>query len=470
MNKTDELRLHRLVSGVCGGQITDDEIRELDHLLTTDPHARQMYVAYLDIHAALAERGYEKRKVECEAGDKLRRTELVTMVSRRPLACGIRERMMWGGALVATVLIAIAALLNTSSDKQLAGRDNWLGGPGTTFGTVSLNSGAMRMNLQGVGTLVVDGPAQMELVSPMHLRVDQGRVKLRVTEETGHGFVVSTPHGDVTDLGTEFAVDVGDLNSTNLVVFDGKVDLSIPRGPGEPIIQRLVGGEGVRFARTGQLDRIMAIFTGSVETFLPSDQLGLGGLPVIINVSDNLPSGDTNRFYEIVPGGFDEDKVAYVDRLYEWNGVTKEGLPHYLVGGDYIRTFNDNKNLDFQLTVEVSRPCDLYVLWDQRVPVAPWLEESFAKMDGLVGLDEFAYPGRPNREDKDRGIGPGNSIGQHFLVWHRTVAGPGKIQLGALGAEKTQSSMYGVVVVASGDAVPEASRDKPDTSALVVFQ
>lgn len=458
MNQFDELQLHRLATAVCGGLATDTEIRELDRLLSANPQARAMYIAYLDIHAALAERGHDRRRVEVGRDENLPAPTALSVASeakdartRRAVASSLHRHLLWGGAIAASILLAIPVVINGRSDEARgSGSSVNDGNIIPSVGVIHMDGGTLRMNIQNVGTLVVDGPAQMELESPMRLRVDQGRVKLRVTEASGHGFVVATPHGDVTDLGTEFAVDVGDLNSTNLVVFDGEVDLSIPRVPGEDIVQRLVGGEGVRFARSGQLDRIMSIFTGTVETFVPSGQLSAGHSRVIANVSDNLSANDTKRFYEIVPSGFAEDKVAYVDRPYEWNGVTKEGLPGYLVGGDYVRTFNDNKGLDFQLTVEVSRPCHLYVLWDHRVEAAPWLEGSFEKMEEIVGLDEFEADGRMLK-DKHRGVGPGNSIGQEFLVWKRTVKQPGKVILGSLGIQVKKTAMYGVVVVGLGE-------------------
>lgn len=464
MSITHPSRLHYLCSAVCGGHSTEEELVELGRMLEADVAAQSMYVKYLDVHTALAELGPLKLHTAKSLGRAYAQKSSPATSTSQPLN--------WLYGLVAMVLVSLLTWHLTSRvNRGQAIGEVAQGQANLNVGQLSIDSGTLQVKLPGVGTLVADGPANMELETPMRLRVDRGRVKLRVTEDTGHGFVVATPHGDVTDLGTEFAVDVGDLNATNLVVFDGKVDLSIPRVSGEPIIQRLVGGEAVRFARTGQLDRIMSIFTGNVATFLPSNQTGLGVSPVIVNVSDILSSTDTKRFYEIVPGGFDEDKAAYVDRPYEWNGATKEGLPKYLVGGDYVRTFNDHKDKSIQLTVEVSRPCYLYVLWDQRVEAAAWLAaESFEKQEELVGLDECVNDYNTRTRDKELGIGPGNSIGQQFQIWRRTVERPGKIQLGSLGGEYKKSSMYGIVVVATDDTGFEAHHHRQDGSAFVALQ
>ena len=64
------------------------------------------------------------------------------------------------------------------------------------------------------------------------------------------------------------------------------------------------------------------------------------------------------KYYEIVPGGMREDAVAFVDRDYQWNGVDAKGIPSYLVGGDYVKTFNDDKvaqNLVITVTLDARR-------------------------------------------------------------------------------------------------------------------
>jgi hypothetical protein len=45
-------------------------------------------------------------------------------------------------------------------------------------------------------------------------------------------------------------------------------------------------------------------------------------------------------------------------------------MPAYLVGGDYVKTFNDDKNIGtIEVSVKLEQPANLYVLWCKRVPV-----------------------------------------------------------------------------------------------------
>ncbi|MEM0969124.1 MAG: hypothetical protein AAGJ31_07235 [Verrucomicrobiota bacterium] len=43
------------VDALCDGRATDEEVKELDHLLRTKPRARDAYLVYLDTHACLGE-------------------------------------------------------------------------------------------------------------------------------------------------------------------------------------------------------------------------------------------------------------------------------------------------------------------------------------------------------------------------------------------------------------------------------
>src|SRR5690606_36284733 len=117
------------------------------------------------------------------------------------------------------VLAALAiSLLRTDPPAVTpAGRRMW------QVATLGLQSGTARLDLPGIGDVVVDGPADFAMLDPMRARLTKGRIRVRVTEKTGHGFVVETPYGNVTDLGTEFGLEVSDPGSAGLVVFDGEV-------------------------------------------------------------------------------------------------------------------------------------------------------------------------------------------------------------------------------------------------------
>jgi ferric-dicitrate binding protein FerR (iron transport regulator) len=326
---------------------------------------------------------------------------------------------------------------------------------------IRLDSGSARITLPNAGYMLVDGPADVDLITSHRAKLNQGRIRVRVTEETGRGFSVETPDGDVVDLSTEFGLEVADGKKTGIVVFDGAVDLHLGKSEAvnTPRVERLVGGEGVTFNRLGELDRIVSIMTGSVATFRPDSETAVNLTnPVILRVSDNLRSEDTKKFYEIVPKGLVEDSLAYVDRPeHEWNGLTSEGIPAHLIGADYIKPFCDDKmRTDMQIEVTLGRPAKLYVFYDEKLRPPAWLQSDFRKTDDVIGRDLGKWPTikRPANDPVRRAVGPGNSVDHRFEVWERIVKEPGVVRLGANGRLRLNGKpsdiphMYGIAAVA----------------------
>jgi len=349
----------------------------------------------------------------------------------------------WGLVAVGLVVLSGVLLFERGDDAKLANRPS---GPSVTGRaaasevfdprSIHLDAGSARVTLPKVGYMLVDGPADVEMTAPLRARLNRGRIRVRVTEPSGHGFVVQTPDGDVVDLSTEFGLDVAEGRKTGVVVFDGTVDLRLgkPEAGGETRVERLTGGEGVTFNRLGELERVVSIVTGGVATFRSEDEAAANPRnAVIVKVSDNLRSEDTKKFYEIVPGGFGEEALAYVDRpAHEWNGVTEEGIPRFLVGADYVKTFSDDKvRADMTINVWLNRPATLYVLYDGRLRPPKWLTSRFRKVKDIVGMDLAPWP--TIRRPVEHGVGPGESIDHRFTIWERVVKKPGVVALGGNG-------------------------------------
>ena len=74
-------------------------------------------------------------------------------------------------------------------------------------GSLSLASGVAQIELFSGVTVIVEGAAEFEIISPMEMSVTRGKVRARVPEPA-HGFRIHTAEGEVVDLGTEFALNV----------------------------------------------------------------------------------------------------------------------------------------------------------------------------------------------------------------------------------------------------------------------
>ena len=146
------------------------------------------------------------------------------------------------------------------------------------------------------------------------------------------GFAIETPNTQVVDQGTEFGVEADASLATRVVVFEGLVELWQLKSTNNPtLIKRLSQGEAIHVGQTGHLSRIIAVkHNPGKQDWSTGPSSGQDS--VIRSVRDNIRDLGSSKYYEIVPGGLDDDQRAYVDRPHEWNGLDPNGLPDFLRG------------------------------------------------------------------------------------------------------------------------------------------
>lgn len=131
-------------------------------------------------------------------------------------------------------------------------------------GTIGIDRGvALIRTDQGVD-LTVQGPAEIELVSPTTARLRSGIVSANVPA-TVTGFTILTPRFDIVDLGTFFAVNAAANDTIDVTVFEGAVSL---RSADRTLEQVLRAGAAVRSDRGVDLVP-MAIPARSFEAMWP---------------------------------------------------------------------------------------------------------------------------------------------------------------------------------------------------------
>jgi hypothetical protein len=339
--------------------------------------------------------------------------------------------------------------------------------------SLQFERGLVNLFLENGAELLIEGPADVDFVSIEKVFARKGKLAARVSPGA-IGFSIETPHANVIDRGTSFGMSVDENNRTDVVVYEGKVDLDV-MGDNAPPRRRLERGEALSVSRLGLLSRITTVqSTKFLEP--PQFRLASGGVaPVITAVSDNVRSLETAKYYRVIPNGFREDCRAYVDRLHEWNGVDERGLPPFLVGGDYVMTFNDDKTAsEIEIAVTLGQPAALYVVIDDRVSPPAWLVREFVDTGWDCGSDD----GWGADELIQTGLGPGVSVERACSVWRRNVNVPSTVVLGALSdvesldpEELVSRSMYGIVAVplgraeSIGAASAKASRALPQLDA-----
>lgn len=325
--------------------------------------------------------------------------------------------------------------------------------------TIELKSGQAEVYFDSGAQLILQGPIRFQVLGPKLAKVFHGDLTARVSEQA-KGFSLITSAGKIIDLGTEFGVSVQADGETDLVVFEGIVDLEhAPRerrreqtdiGSG-PNYSRLTTGEAVRVKPNGSTQRIVAVDSNRFAWAATGIAANRSKPAVITNVDDTIREPGVGSFYEIVRGGMEEHIRAYVDRPYEWIGLRSASIPEYLHGGDYIRTFNDDKtNKSYEISVTLSRPARLYVLFDIRLEKPEWLQSNFQNTGDVIGLKA---PVNTAAKKSSRAAHPST---YQFEVWECIINTPRTVTLGPNTGRPRQSAMFGIAAVAME---PEQSKD-----------
>jgi hypothetical protein len=103
--------------------------------------------------------------------------------------------------------------------------------------SIGLESGDLQLSFETGGRLVLEGPAEVEFVSGHEIALRRGKIAATIP---GGGMVVDCPDGSVTDLGTQFGIEVNPHGATEVAVFEGRVSASLnstaTTQPGKPML------------------------------------------------------------------------------------------------------------------------------------------------------------------------------------------------------------------------------------------
>jgi hypothetical protein len=489
LTETSLSKIHRLATAQLEGGLSDREQVELAELLRSGPEARRTYLAYMGDTVSLRwiYSGHYQRSPE---------PTLSLEAARDTLAARPPRRFVKWAALAAAAALAGVMLAGSYAAKSIsrshAGADRSAASARTAVekpkppivatlsqaSAVDWNDGVKRPPLLsrvsvgdkltfGAGTVEltfdtgakvrVFGPAAIEISSPMSILCLRGRVNALVGE-TGKGFTIDTPKARIVDLGTQFGVNISERGDTEVVVFQGSVDLTQTKGE-DPLqrsgvqrsgIQRrrLYQGDALRVSDYDQAQRLVAVQRGDFFPSSAADPFGLRRAPLIEDVRDNIRAGESTKCYQIVRGGLREDAPSFVDRMHQWNGVDAAGLPSFLLGADYVMPFNDDKFIsDLRVDLQIARPAVCYVFLDDNMPAPDWLREGFQDTGRKIGLDGAKTIWHKKNK---LGAGPGASVDFVFSVWRREVTQPGVVSFGGVTPPDQKRSrgfnMYGIAV------------------------
>ena len=237
------------VAAVCHGTASEAEMRALNALLRRDASSQDEYLLQVELHSRLA----SDRDLFCQAedvaadcrapvGDWDDRRDVLSPNPRMPAT---RRRVLQVLALAACLVLtaiggwglwlrpsatrngatssAVAMLTRVVDARWSRNTAPVRVGSALAPGWLRLESGLAQVVFYSGARVVIEGPAELQLVSPAEAVCPTGRLLAEVPKPA-RGFRLKTEQLNVVDLGTAFGIDATH-GRTEVHVFKGKVEL-----------------------------------------------------------------------------------------------------------------------------------------------------------------------------------------------------------------------------------------------------
>lgn len=221
-------RLQRLLELHFDGEMATAERQEMEGLLREHPEARTAYWQAAEWHALFHHWGEETtgrqaaeemlQSVAASAARPRRRPALIALATLGTVAAVCLLFVpLWLAEPVATVVQESDAVWNPAG---------LVPEPGSAMkqGTLILERGRAVVSLSQGTSLVLEGPARIQIDRANRIVLQEGRLRARVPTQA-HGFTVKTPNFTVVDLGTEFGCHVLPDGSGEVHVMEGRVEV-----------------------------------------------------------------------------------------------------------------------------------------------------------------------------------------------------------------------------------------------------
>ena len=244
--------------------ISDVDMKALEERMLQDPQARIHYLNSVGLHASLRRRFSSQQEEE----------GTILFPGQRIFT----RKTVW--AVAACLVLSFGLLIFQLSNRPFAEVAHVIGAyraDGVTYktgetvepGTLSLSRGLLRLDFSNGARVTVQGPAELEVFDQDRVLLHKGLVTATIPE-SAVGFVVDTVAAHVVDLGTSFGVSVSENGQTEVCVFDGEVEVSLPREAGLEEVSHLVReGESISARVNSSVIDSVSYETSQFENALP---------------------------------------------------------------------------------------------------------------------------------------------------------------------------------------------------------
>jgi ferric-dicitrate binding protein FerR (iron transport regulator) len=241
------------------GLLSEAEAAVLHEQIVRRPELARLLLDHLEMDAMLGEVAAAETTVSVPMASvpaSRRRFSMATLAG----VAGLAACLTLAGTFGVKLLLPSRALANkasaadeaTTASVALLSRGvnlQWeSGSPAPVEGTplapglLRLKSGLAQIEFYRGARVLIEGPAEFQLVSSGEATCTKGKLSAHVPPQA-KGFRINTPKGTIVDLGTEFGLDVGAADS-EVHVFKGEVELHTASAA----MQSLKEGQAMAFA------------------------------------------------------------------------------------------------------------------------------------------------------------------------------------------------------------------------------
>ena len=287
-------QLIQLIDALLQGNITQEDHSKLERLLKENPEQRQRYVEYLQVHSGLSVWAAESKQSQewiphpanaaPQSGNGKSRflLLLVSSIIAATIFLSLSFYAGWKAQPNREQPLAGSPLTSLENESNIPKSDhialltqavgvewdtprNLQTGAGLSAGWLRFTKGTIQVELISGASVVIEGPAAFELISPMKTFCEYGTVRAFVPEQA-HGFTIETSRLNVVDLGTEFTLSLKPSGDGHVQVIDGMVELHSPDEQATPAnIHSLKTGEGALFDPQGTINRSTDLVLTSIN-------------------------------------------------------------------------------------------------------------------------------------------------------------------------------------------------------------
>jgi len=232
MNDADRDELRTLFAGMHDGRLSEADHARLERLLAESAEARRLWFLHCDIETGLADwaASRESNAALPKPAPEVHRWRNWSWLA--PLAAAaavIFGAFVWwprtpAAAPAESPAYGVAVLAREVGVAWADGQERAAGSV-LAPGPLKLSAGAALVEFYGGARVVVEGPAELRLMTAGEVELIAGKINAHVPTQA-HGFTVLAAGAKVVDHGTDFGVIVNGAAPSEVHVFTGEVEVS----------------------------------------------------------------------------------------------------------------------------------------------------------------------------------------------------------------------------------------------------